>query len=1208
MITVGEYKTPEESLGLICKHEDKNFEIVLVKNNMVYSSFKKDGIEEYSYGNKKARGVYKTLNMGLKGCSSKNGAPVPFELGVAIRYMFKRAKIDFSVQKFKTDICCAEISSNDFYIFLNYSSNTAIMPTSIPYIKLAKAKQEFREGTDEDKDVVVRSLDEISLEKDTTWLANKKYYIVNNEATAEKIFSYLDNYKGVISYDTETSGLRINMFGKIGSSRKKELEDYNAAQRAKNEEEIRVDYLVGIIFCVENDVSYYFPCSNRKFKNLYSNVEDPVTKRTIELIKAKYTVADYRNRTDDMARYIRNTPANELGCDVILMERCREIISKGHILAHNGAFEWKVGWLYNIDTNLRDDTMILHQLMYKFRTTTSNRGEPSNLKYLSKVELGVDQLDLKDFFVDFEEDNSKGEIRSRSSGKGKKKKGSSIDFSWMDYEGSRCYAPADGDLTLQLFLKYKRDLIENHKDLEYLYSVEVLVACAVGYMEFYGHRLDEDKIEEVRETNFIHTMDIEYQFRELNNMISDKEKYFHTKIIKNTEVLKSLDKELAELQSKVEDDGIKTKSKEYLAAESKKIEIKGLIKETVEICKNLRKEIDGGEKPFNLASPAQVADLIYNKYNFQPDENGKKSVGKKVLKQYLKVKNADGTDKYPDIVMYTEWKKLDTLLTKFFDNLQYFMYPGGFIFSSFGQISTATGRMSCSKPNAQQYPKDITAIVIPREGFIMLDADFSQIEYRTLVAMANEPGLLEKFKNPDNDYHTMMASLMYGVPYASVTPKMRSDAKSFNFGIPYGMGFRSLAILLTGRCGVSEVEEAKEKYELYFKDQPNVRTFFNAVKEMALVNKYTKTKWGRVRHYSFVDKDGNFSQARRAMALRQAGNAVIQGTAADIFKISVARNFTYIRQNGLLGLLLIINMIHDEQLMEINYEQLNVQRVLRDVVANMQMKIDGFPPLFVGAGISDSWASAKGSMAEIHPNLASQLSREADNMSVWAQGPTTRKQWLEYFNKRVYDFRVQKVVNYLNDTSNYGKDLHPAIGNLINLQFTYGLKDKYSGEELTTKSLEKFIEMQGLGIDYRLFSVHSEQAVVEEEEDTEYEDNEDEDIDEMEGSFIGREFALVDEDMSLYGVALQDIIKQFGLIVSKEKRVCGVDVTILPYKMKDELADYLTEHNCEADDPDGVQVVFLRENNILFETGVWVKGVNGSVMSAKLGLNSILYR
>jgi DNA polymerase-1 len=85
---------------------------------------------------------------------------------------------------------------------------------------------------------------------------------------------------------------------------------------------------------------------------------------------------------------------------------------------------------------------------------------------------------------------------------------------------------------------------------------------------------------------------------------------------------------------------------------------------------------------------------------------------------------------------------------------------------------------------------------------------------------------------------------MYGVPYASVTPKMRSDAKSFNFGIPYGMGFRSLAILLTGRCGVSEVEEAKEKYELYFKDQPNVRTFFNKVKEMALVNKYTKTKWG----------------------------------------------------------------------------------------------------------------------------------------------------------------------------------------------------------------------------------------------------------------------------------------------------------------------------------------------------------------------------
>ena len=127
------------------------------------------------------------------------------------------------------------------------------------------------------------------------------------------------------------------------------------------------------------------------------------------------------------------------------------------------------------------------------------------------------------------------------------------------------------------------------------------------------------------------------------------------------------------------------------------------------------------------------------------------------------------------------------------------------------------------------------------------------------------------------DYHTTMASLMYSVPYAAVTPKMRGDAKSVNYGIPYGMGFGSLAILLTGLNNESTRREAMEKYELYFKDQPNVRMFFNDVKEFALVNRYTETKWHRRRFYSFEDKDGKFSQSKKAMALRQAGNAIIQG-------------------------------------------------------------------------------------------------------------------------------------------------------------------------------------------------------------------------------------------------------------------------------------------------------------------------------------------
>lgn len=512
-----------------------------------------------------------------------------------------------------------------------------------------------------------------------------------------------------------------------------------------------------------------------------------------------------------------------------------------------------------------------------------------------------------------------------------------------------------------------------------------------------------------------------------------------------------------------------------------------------------------------------------------------------------------------------------------------------------------------NKRNAQQYPKDITKIVVPRYNYIMLDADYSQIEYRVLVAMAKEPVLASMFENPDTDYHTLMASRMYGVPYATVSPKMRSDAKSFNFGIPYGMGFKSLAILLTGMSGPAQVEEAKEKYELYFKDQPNVRQFFDQVKEMALVNKYTKTYWSRYRYYSFTDKDGNTSNARRASALRQAGNAIIQGTAADIFKISVARNFMWIRREKLYGDVLITNMVHDEQLMEINCDRINTQRAAGDIIRNMQFKVNGFPTLYVGAGFGKCWADAKGKMAEMHPVLAHQLTTEAESTPLKRNdGGITQKQALDYYNDRVYKFRFNKIKDYLEDEQNHGQPLYPVIGSLLELQFSYGLDKQFSGQELTNAILAKFIEVNGLNVKPEWFSI--QEKTVEEEKDDDYDDEEEFDPDDLEeGEIRGNEFALIDESDKYYGITLQDIIKEFGLMVSKERRVCGIDTTKLHYKKKDELVDFITEHQAEPDDDGAVEVVFLQESNVLFRTGVWVKGVDGSELSTRLGINALAY-
>ncbi|MBO5389244.1 MAG: hypothetical protein J6A59_14160 [Lachnospiraceae bacterium] len=1174
MFCKGEYRNDRKAYGVICSHTKRTFEAMLINNGIVESAYKKDDTGEYAFGNVVAKEMATTLLVGIRGCTSKNGNAMAFELGVLTQHEFIKTRVDYLIQLSAGELCGCDISGENQHIELLYDKNITF-PSDIEYIKLTTSSKKDISVADGD-DVIVRSVNEIALEKeDITWLKNKKYYIVNDDEKAEQIFSYLDNYDGVIAYDTETTGLRINCFGKINSSYQRELEKYN---KEHPNEQLRADKLVGIIYCIEPNVSYYFPCGNRKFKNLYDDKESHIRKKLIEQIKAKYTVGELRDSDGDMADYVRKTAPEDFTSDVILMERNRHILTTKHIVPHGGSFEWKVGWLYEIDTNIKDDTMLLHQIMYKFRSTTRNSGEPSNLKYLAKVELGVDQWELNDFFPDFKEDDG-GEIRVKA-GSRKKKQNSKIDFSYMDYDGTRVYAPTDGDVTFQLLLKYKKDMVENHPEQIYIYNVEVLVECAIGYMEFYGHRINEDKILGVRDRTKAKIVKIESEIRQIANYSSAKELEKYNELVK--------------LLNDSEND---PDNKELLNS---------ILKATEE----LRNIIDNdSEHPLNLASPAQVADLFYVKMGIPFKSGEKMSVAKGQLKGLLKERNEDGTPKYPIVHLYSEYKKEDTLVTKFFDNLPYFMYPGGVIFSHYGQISTATGRMSCNKPNAQQYPKAITGIVEPRDGYVMMDADYSQIEYRVLVAMSNNNKLAELFSDPDSDYHTLMASQMYGVPYASVTPKMRGDAKSFNFGIPYGMGLGSLAILLTGVNNQRTRDEAAEKYELYFKDQPMTRKFFDQVKEMAQVKRYTKTFWNRYRYYSFTDADGNENNAKKAAALRQAGNAVIQGTAADIFKISVARNFMYIRENNLLGDLLIVNMVHDEQLMEVNVKKLNMQRVLRDVGINMQFKINGFPPLYIGAGIGPAWGKAKGKMAEIHPNLLEQLSREADVIPLrHSENESVEpKDVLKYFEERVLGFRRQKVIDYITNPDNFHQTIHPAIGGLINLQFNYGrggeakayMGGKYTDEEFLLLNLSDFIAENNLDIKAEWFKAM--EAAVDEEEDDEYDEREDGELDEIEEE---KSFSLVDESNKFYGSSLQDIISIFGTCVLDGMNVCGVDMRNIYYKKKDAIIDYLATKVCDESDSDALEIVYLLDGNVLNHTGVYVKGLNASKLEGIFKANN----
>lgn len=1454
-----------EEFSLIYKVDGKDIFVYLGKDNNIVSAYKIKSNKKYAFRNKDAEQVYDFIKTAFQGATSKNGTPVPFKYGAGSMHYFKKRNIDYEVQKFNGELVHLIVSATGFNVSLDFYEGN-FNEVELDYTEI---KVETISNVDVD-DVPVRSLEEIALEKDISWLKDKKYYIVNDNETAEHLFSQLEKYKGIVCLDYETTGLKINMFGRYGSKRRAELEKYNLENP---DSPIRTDSVVGLIFCVEDNVSYYFPVGHRKFDNLYSKL-DEVCIRTIQNIKARYTVGDLRDDINEYSVFIRNLLESEFTPDIILMERVRDILEKCNILAHNGSFEYKVSLLYNIDLNLKEDTMLMHQLMYKFRSTTSNKGESSNLKYLTKVEFGIDQLDLKDFFVNYKEDN-KGTVRNTKS--------STIDFYYMDYEGTKAYGPADGDFTLQLYKIYGKDLKSNHKDMEYIYNVEVVVSMAIGYMEFYGLRIDEEKIEKARNKSVEDMVLLEHKIRKIANYTSPKEDDIYSELmeaINNKEYTK--DKKLSLFEA-------------------------------------LREEIDASSNVLNLNSPAQVSSLFYDILKY-PCKDGDRSVEKKVIKSLTKAKNSDGSPKYPAVGLYREYKDLSSLVNKFFGKLPDFMYPGGFFFSSFGQISTATGRMSCldedslvttvggvkkikdikvgdlvycyddsgnirinpvlnviykgykdcveltykkskskttnklvctpdhkiktryfgwkeakdcinkkvyhysdksnvyledckvvsivefgkrnvydleidsihnfianeicvhncSRPNSQQLPKSVTKIIVPRDNYIISDADFSQIEYRTMTALAMEAHLIEQFRDPDSDFHTIMASVMYQVPYASVTPEMRGSAKSFNFGIPYGMGLKSLSILLFGDSTPEHVEKAKELCELYFKDQTNIRKFFERAKETASVYKFNTTYFNRVRAYSFVDAEGKFSEAKKAMALRQAGNFIIQGclsgdtmiqtkeygftkienvancgerlhiwdgnewtkgdvlysgkkrkciitlnddrkivcspnhkflvvyedeskefvkcehlvgadksskphrivvnklyafenssvepvvkgfvnkdidslyvktveitdeeidmydiyntdrgyfvadgvithnSSADIFKIAVARNFSFIRRNKLFGKILITNMVHDEMLFEIDCDCINIKKALAEIIKNMEFKLEGFPPLYVGAGVEMSWANAKGKMAEIHPVLANTFIDEAEKESLYVNEPNKNTDIRDYFNDRVYKFRVNKIIGYLKDENNHNKEVSPIIGNLLSLQFDYGVNKEFDSEyteengyskaeiELHKKNipleqLKRFIADKEVDIDPSLFKGAT--IEIEEEKDVAYDDGEDNlDEDDFE-SASNHIFALIEEDTNKYGISIQDLIKEFGLFVSVEMSVCGIDLKKVSKSKKEELYSLLDEHECSFDDEGALQVVFLGANNNLVRTGIYVNNLRTVDVADRLHINTLI--
>ncbi|HVV72224.1 MAG TPA: DNA polymerase, partial [Verrucomicrobiae bacterium] len=274
------------------------------------------------------------------------------------------------------------------------------------------------------------------------------------------------------------------------------------------------------------------------------------------------------------------------------------------------------------------------------------------------------------------------------------------------------------------------------------------------------------------------------------------------------------------------------------------------------------------------------------------------------------------------------------------------------IHTTYNQVVTATGRLNSQDPNLQNIPirtergQEIRKSFMPRNPeYRLLSADYSQIELRIIAALSREPGLLEAFRT-GADVHTATASRVYGVFPDMVTPEMRRKAKMVNYGIAYGIS----AFGLSQRLGIPR-KEAAEIIDQYFKQFSGIRRYMDETIEFARKNGYVETVTGRRRYLRDIRSQNN---TIRSAAERNAINAPIQGTAADMIKVAMVRIHQELMERDLKTRMLL--QVHDELVFDLFRPEENTVRVLvQDKMANaIPLEV----PIVVEIGVGENWLEA----------------------------------------------------------------------------------------------------------------------------------------------------------------------------------------------------------------------------------------------------------
>jgi len=353
------------------------------------------------------------------------------------------------------------------------------------------------------------------------------------------------------------------------------------------------------------------------------------------------------------------------------------------------------------------------------------------------------------------------------------------------------------------------------------------------------------------------------------------------------------------------------------------------------------------EEEFNVNSPKQLGEILFEKLN---------------LTAQKKTKNGYSTDvdvlekikaEHPIVEKILEYRTLAKLNSTYVEGLiPYINSKTKRIHSYFHQTITATGRISSTEPNLQNIPtrieigKKLRKVFKPKEGYVFVDADYSQIELRILAHISEDKNMIEAFEN-DEDIHKQAASKVLNIPIEEITSKERSKAKAVNFGIVYGISDFGLA----GQIGVSR-KEAKEYIEQYLEKYSGIKKFMEEIVEDAKEKGYVETLFNRRRYIPEL-KSTNYMV--RQFGARASMNTPIQGTAADVMKIAMINVYKEMKDKKLKSK--IVLQVHDELLIEtLEEEKEDVKNILKKCMENaITLKV----PLKIDMQTANNWYEAK---------------------------------------------------------------------------------------------------------------------------------------------------------------------------------------------------------------------------------------------------------